>query len=164
MKTIFRSKYERRLREWLEARNVKFLYESRRFTLSVPIIRGQCGDCRSTHVVRFTEYTPDWFFPETGMYVESKGKFDARARRIALAMQDQHPDVSYSLLLQRDNWLTKTKKQRYSDWCKKNLINFHIGETFPREWVTRSGSLEPSSVAPSVAARSSSRGAGRRKR
>jgi hypothetical protein len=66
--------------------------------------------------------------------VESKGKFTARDRKIALAMQREYPLEKYVMAFQRDNWISKTKTSRYSDWCEKHGFDFHVGFDLPRRW------------------------------
>lgn len=162
LRTLFRSQYERKIREQLEALRIPFEYEGRTYKLRVDVPGEYCKDCYSKRIARYTSYTPDWFFPETDVVMESKGKFDARARKVALAMQGQYPEVDYRILLQRDNWLSSKKHQRYSDWLRKNEIPFAVGKFPPLEWVRSSPSVE-SSQASSKAAGSTARGKARRK-
>lgn len=130
----FRSGYERKLRVFLLTNRIPFQYESRKFVLTLPVVNHRCTSCGSQHVERRVSYTPDWLLTAKDIVVESKGKFTARDRKIALAMQRQYPLEQYKMLFQRDNWISKTKTQRYSDWCRKHEIDFHIGTEFPKEW------------------------------
>jgi hypothetical protein len=51
-------------------------------------------------------------------------------------MKEQHPTLKYALLFQRDNWMTKDKKGRYSDWAIKHGIPYAVGiDNMPKEWV-----------------------------
>jgi hypothetical protein len=130
----FRSGYERQLRVFLLKNKIPFAYEAVKFALTLAVGNHRCKDCGSAKVERRVSYTPDWILTAKDIIVESKGKFTARDRKIALAMQEQYPLETYKLLFQRDNWISKTKTQRYSDWCRKHNIDFHIGTEFPKEW------------------------------
>jgi hypothetical protein len=160
---LFRSQYERKMREWLEAYGHPFKYEPKTFELTVEETGDAfCRDCGSDRISRRTTYTPDFYFPETGIYMEAKGKFDARARKVALAFQAQYPEHDYRILLQRDNWMTGKKVRRYSDWLTKHEIPFAVGKYPPLEWV-RAGTYARSCVASSKAASSTARTKRRRK-
>lgn len=130
----FRSGYERKLRSFLLANRIPFEYEGLKFKLTLPVTNHTCTGCGSQHVVRRVSYTPDWRLTAKDIVVESKGKFTARDRKIALAMKREYPLERYCLLFQRDNWISKTKSQKYSDWCEKHSIEHHVGNEFPKEW------------------------------
>lgn len=133
---LFRSQYERKIREWLEAQRIPFKYEPQ--ALDIVVAEGPsayCDSCGSRDILRKTEYTPDFYFPKTGVWMEAKGKFDARARKIALAMQKQWPHMDYRILLQRDNWMTSKKVRRYTDWLEAHQIPYAVGAYPPLAWV-----------------------------
>jgi len=136
-RALWRSGYERKIREWLEIHRYPFVYEGHTLALTIkePTLVF-CAACGSSACYRHSKYTPDFYFPDTGIYMEAKGKFDARARTIAKAMRDQRPDIQYRILLQRDNWLSTRKAQRYSEWLEKNGIKYAVGPYPPKEWVT----------------------------
>jgi len=149
---LWRSQYERKIREWLDAYGVRYKYEGAHYAITVKIPGVKCADCGSKAVYRDTTYTPDFYFRDTGVVMEAKGKFDARARKIALAMQEQHPHIDYRILLQRDNWISGKKKQRYSDWLKKHQIPYAVGKYPPPEWCVPPGSsVQPFAVPLEVA-------------
>ena len=131
---LYRSGFERKLRAFLLTNDIPFEYEARQFKLTLPVQNHRCAACGETKIERRVSYTPDWLLTGKDVLVESKGKFDARARKIALAMLEQYPLEQYKLLFQRDNWISTNKTQRYSDWCKKHGLDFHIGTEFPKEW------------------------------
>jgi Phage endonuclease I len=160
---LWRSQYERKIREWLDARGVPYQYEEKQFILTLKVPGQSCEDCGSKRITRETTYTPDFYFPKTLIIVEAKGKFDARARKVALAMREQYPDYDYRILLQRDNWLTSGKKQRYSDWLTKQNIKYAVGPYPPIEWCVPPGSFEPQSVVSFGAGSSTARKRLRRK-
>jgi hypothetical protein len=52
-----------------------------------------------------------------------------------LAVKEHNPDTDIRILFQTDNWISKKKTSRYSDWCDKNGFIYHIGEEVPESWV-----------------------------
>lgn len=132
----YRSGYERQIRAFLLTNRIPYEYESRKFRLTLPVRNHRCVDCRSSKVARDVSYTPDFVLTATDVVIESKGKFTARDRKIALAMLEQYPLEKYRLMFQRDNWLSSKKHQRYSEWCKMAGIEYAVGTTIPKEWWT----------------------------
>ena len=96
-----------------------------------------CTECASSKVVRHVRYTPDFFLHNGKLVIEAKGKFTARDRKLAIAFRQQYPERDYRMMFQRDNWLTKAHKMRYSDWCKSNGIEYIISNHIPSWWYTR---------------------------
>ena len=128
-----RSLFEERVEAKLRALGVSVKYEARKYELRLRETGRTCDDCGSTNIVRKTTYTPDWEF-ENGAIMETKGRFDAKDRKIALAFRDQYPDRPYHLLFMRNNTLTKASKTTYTDWCEKNGIACAVGEEVPSGW------------------------------
>jgi len=130
----WRSGFERRLRADLDKLGVAYSYEAHTYALTLQVPGHYCEDCEGRDIRRVTKYTPDFYIEASSLTVEAKGKFDARARKIALAFVEQYPEKNYALLFQRDNWISGKKKQRYSDWCNKHNIAFAVGK-WPKEWL-----------------------------
>lgn len=63
--------------------------------------------------------------------IEAKGRFSAADRKKMLLVREAHPDIDLRLLFQQDNWLTKKKKSRYSDWARKNGFKYSIWPELP---------------------------------
>lgn len=137
MQANWRSGYERRLREDLDRREAVYFYERDTYKLTLDVPRHYCATCNGRDIKKVVSYTPDFFFPETNMTVEAKGKFDAKARKLALAFQEQYPNHIYAMIFQRDNWLSSKKHQKYSQWCEKAGILWAVGNKVPDMWVTR---------------------------
>jgi len=117
-----RSGYERKLWKFLQSNDVDLSYESVSIPYKVP--------------VKNRRYTPD-FILFNGIYVEAKGKLDAKAREKMQLVVEQHPDLDIRILLMRDNKISKQSKTRYSDWCRKVGIKYHVSEhgEIPPEWM-----------------------------
>lgn len=129
----WRSQFERKLRERLDRELVPYGYETRTFSIDVPV-SGYCADCGSKLLMRHSVYTPDFFFKT--WTVEAKGKFTAKDRKRVEALLSANPrPMKFAMLFQRDNLLSKTSKTRYTDWCEKNGIACSVG-WFDPEWLT----------------------------
>lgn len=127
----FKSKFEARifpevqkyLKEKSDKQPINFEYE----TTSFPYILQK-------------NYTPDW--PVTRpdgsvLYIESKGLFDLDSRTKMLAVKNQHPDLEFVLLFQRDNTYgraKKEKKRRYSDWAQHHGFDYAVN-CVPFRWL-----------------------------
>jgi len=133
-----RSKLEDRLAQVLKNKSVKYKYEAESYEVWVelPDKQAHCAACGSKALEKRRSYTPD-FFLDNGVVIEAKGKFTADNRRIIEAFLEQHPDVDFRMIFQRDNPVRSGAKSRYSDWCKKRQIPYHIGEDVPDGWTTK---------------------------
>jgi len=58
---------------------------------------------------------------------ETKGFFKPTDRKKMLAIKKSNPDLWIIMVFQRDNYLSKSKAARYSDWCKKHGFDYCIG-------------------------------------
>lgn len=132
----YKSDFEHRLA--LSLLNRGFLdavkYEKETYKYNSRVYKGTCVDCSGQNVVSVREYTPDWFLPN-GIIVESKGKFTPPNRTQMLEVITSHPDKDIRMVFQYDNWLTRGKKTRYSDWCNQHGIKYAVGD-IPTEWIT----------------------------
>jgi DNA-directed RNA polymerase subunit RPC12/RpoP len=93
-----------------------------------------CANCGHNVILKERNYTPDVVLGN-GVVVEIKGKFTGEMRTKMLAVRRCNPDLDIRMLFQADNWLTRKKKQRYSDWCERNGFTYHVGEQVPSDWV-----------------------------
>lgn len=80
-------------------------------------------------------YVPD-FQLENGIYVEAKGNFNRESRTKMALVIEQNPDKDIRLLFMRDNFISKTSQTRYSTWCIKRGIKYHVSlnGSVPEEW------------------------------
>lgn len=120
--TPYRSGFEKKVAASLKLRKVKFEYEKLKISYTVP---------ESKHV-----YTPDFVLPN-GIVCEVKGKFDPASRAKMMLVIEQNPDLDIRMLFMRDNYINKKSKTKYSDWCIKRGIKYHVslqGE-IPEEWL-----------------------------
>lgn len=118
-----RSGFEKKVAQSLESTKTKFNYESVVLSYTIPATKHR--------------YTPD-FILENGIIIEAKGNFTAPQRKKMAAVIEQNPDLDIRMLFMRNNPITKTSKTKYSDWCEKRGIKYHVSAngTIPEEWLT----------------------------
>ncbi len=80
---------------------------------------------------------PDFYIKSLDLFIEAKGKFTPKDRSKHLKVRESNPDVSIVLLFMRNNWLTKKKVVRYSGWCERHKIEYHIDVDgkIPERWL-----------------------------
>lgn len=117
-----RSGLEKRTAEYLDRAEVPYGYESETLTYEVPA---------KTH-----KYKPDFTLQINNMIVECKGRFDAATRQKMAYVIEQNPERDIRLLFMRDNTISKNSKTKYSDWCDKRGIKYHVSASgeVPKEW------------------------------
>lgn len=131
----FRSNFEFSIARVLKSKGVIFTYESKSYEYHSAVYKPVCQDCESSNVVSVRSYTPD-FFLDNGVVVETKGKVTPSVRtnllEIHKAMKEQ--GVDWRIVFMRDNWLTKKKVKRLSQWAEDNGILCAVGR-IPDEWL-----------------------------
>ena len=124
--------------EDLDSRGVFYEYEPVAHRIVVPVPRLKCPKCGSA-ITRETRYTPDFRIGGYDIWIEAKGKLTPNDQRRLIAFQEQHvkdkPGVRFYVIFMRDNWLTRTKRARYTDWARKHDIPCAVGNSIPEEWV-----------------------------
>ena len=122
-KSGFRSGLEKRVKDDLEKRKVKFGYEDTILTYTLP---------ETKH-----KYTPDFTIYSNGkvLFIESKGYLDSSARRKMVAVKLEHPDKDIRILFQRDQPIRKGAKTTYGQWATKAGFIFAFGDKVPQEWL-----------------------------
>jgi len=128
-----RSGLEDRVIADLEKRGIPYGYETKTFKFPRRVHRGLCGACGSKDVSVEREYTPD--LEVGGFWVEIKGKLTGEIRSRMEDFLKAYPGIDLRFLFQRDNWITKKHKARYSDWCTKLGLKYYVGEEVPEEWI-----------------------------
>ena len=114
----YRSKFELELAKKLGNHKVKFEYETKKF-LYIPKPR---------------TYTPDFYLPDTGIYIEAKGHLD-KADRVKMALvKEQHKDLDIRFVfMNARNNIYKGSKTTYADWCNKHDFRW-AEKAIPTEW------------------------------
>ena len=115
----YRSKFEVRVAADLGKRKVDFQYEKVSFDY-VPKIRN---------------YTPDFYLPESKIYIETKGRLTTNDRVKHLLIKDQYPDLDIRFVfVNANNKISRTSKTTYANWCDRH--KFLWAESLvPMEWL-----------------------------
>lgn len=68
--------------------------------------------------------------------MEAKGNFNAIQRKKLAHILESNKDKDIRLLLMRDNYINKNSKTKYSDWCEKRGVKYHVSSSghIPEEW------------------------------
>lgn len=131
-----RSKFEKRIAKELDDAGVSYEYEQFSYAYTEPLRRNSifCSSCSSTDIRRSGWYTPD-FFLDSGIIIETKGRFTAADRRKMLAVREAHKDLEdIKLCFMRDNKIHRSSKTHYSDWAMENGFDYSIGN-LKDEWL-----------------------------
>jgi hypothetical protein len=131
-KPDYKSKFEKSVGANLTKRGIKFTYEPFKMCYYLKKRGGFCKNCGSKDVAEKHHYTPD-FVLANGIIIEAKGHFTAPMRTKMREVIAANPDKDVRMLFMRDNWLTKKKKHKYSEWCEKNNIKYAFVKV-PQEW------------------------------
>jgi hypothetical protein len=134
----FRSRYEKHIANELNLRGVKYEYETIKIKYHLKK-KGKCNDCFGTSVSLLRTYTPDFIFKRGEIIVEAKGRFTSSDRTKMKQVVKEHPGLDIRMLFMRDQWCTKKKLNRYSDWCKKYGVKYAFGVSLPNEWLKEIG-------------------------
>jgi|TARA_R100000084_G_C4638925_1_gene142653 hypothetical protein len=122
----------------MEENEIEFDYEPEKINYIYPIKAGLCSNCGSEHVGRRAIYTPDFRINSSGVWVETKGKWDSKGRTKILAVLDTSGSIdrdNFRMLFMYNNWITKAHKLTYMDWCEKHNIIAAVGTSIPEEWL-----------------------------
>ena len=133
----YRSGFEATVAANMTRGGAKFSYEATTFPIRVPARGHVCMECKGTRqIMRLTKYTPDFKIRSaTGTVIETKGNLTARNRAAMIAFIQQYPGIRYRVLFQRDNYLTKGSKTRYTKWGRDHSIICAVGDTPPKDWL-----------------------------
>ena len=87
------------------------------------------------YVIKHT-YTPDFCLPN-GVWLETKGYWDAKDRKKVLEVVKQNPLIDLRMVFQAPyNTISKKSKTTYASWCERNGIKWASYATIPIEWLT----------------------------
>lgn len=123
----FRSGFEEKFAAYLKAKRVFYSYENTRVPYQVTITNN---------------YLPDFEISKDNndvMFIECKGYFTPSDRKKLLFVRESNPFIDLRIVFQYDNWMTKKRKKRYSDWCKDHGFKYHVGASLPKEWLEELG-------------------------
>ena len=117
----YRSQFELDLARTLVKNKIEFEYEKAKIAYQ-PKVR---------------IYTPDFYIPATGIYIEAKGHLDKDDRVKMRLVKEQHPDLDIRFVfLRASKRLYKGSKTTYAAWCER--YGFQWAEkTIPPEWLKK---------------------------
>lgn len=114
----FRSDYELQVAKRLAENGVKFEYEAYKLT----------------YYPKPKTYTPDFYLPDSEIYVEAKGFFSPADRQKMLLVIRDNPFLDIRMLfLRASNKLNRSSKTTYGSWCDRHGILWADGQ-IPQEW------------------------------
>lgn len=115
----FRSDYELSVAKHLAENGVEFEYEKHKLV----------------YYPKPKTYTPDFYLPKSGIYVEAKGFFSPADRQKMLLVIKDNPSLDIRMLFLRgSNKLNRTSKTTYGGWCDRHKIQWADG-MIPEEWL-----------------------------
>ena len=114
----YRSKLEENVANLLEGLGVSYEYESERVPYTIQ-----------------HHYNPDFILPN-GIYLESKGYWDAKDRRKILAVVKDNPDIDLRMVFQAPfNKISKKSRTTYAQWCERHGIKWAAVHAIPIDWL-----------------------------
>ena len=115
----FRSRLEEKVADLLVELGVKYEYESTKIPYQIQY-----------------NYTPDFLLPN-GIYLETKGYWDAADRRKIKAVKTLHPEIDLRMVFQAPfNKISKRSKTSYAQYCDKLNIPWCSFTNIPLDWLT----------------------------
>ena len=103
----FRSQFEAYLAALLKKGGQQYAYEPTRIKYTKP--------------EQHAGYTPDFFLPDYGFYIEAKGLFSGKDRKKHIWVREQHPELDIRFVFQNSRlFLNPKSKTRYCDWADKH--------------------------------------------
>ena len=115
----FRSRLEEKVADLLVELGVKYEYESTKIPYQIQY-----------------NYTPDFLLPN-GVYLETKGYWDAADRRKIKAVKTLHPEIDLRMVFQSPfNKISKRSKTSYAQYCDKLNIPWCSFTNIPLDWLT----------------------------
>tara|TARA_B100001094_G_scaffold316243_1_gene357218 strand:+ start:453 stop:812 length:360 start_codon:yes stop_codon:yes gene_type:complete len=118
---LFRSQFEKRVALDIRMQGGKFEYEQHKISYR-PQVR---------------TYTPDFYIPETDIYIEAKGRFISSDRTKMLMVQQQHPELDIRFLFMNCHQkIYKGSKTSYGQWCGKHNFKW-ANKVVPLDWLKK---------------------------
>lgn len=131
-----RSKYESSIFDDLKERGVDVAYESEKLVYHATVRSAHCASCGSHDVLSRHVYTPDFVVKRSDgstLYIEAKGYFKSTDRSKMRAVLKSNPDIDIRMMFMSNGKIDDDT--RYSDWCEKFGVKYHIGKEVPIQWL-----------------------------
>lgn len=109
---------------YLTTNNVKFIYEGKKITYSMP-------EQKKTYSVDF---------PCDNILIETKGAFNSQDRKKHRLIKNQHPELDLRFIFSNSkNKIGKKSQTTYGKWCELFGFKYHCIATtkksFPEDWL-----------------------------
>ena len=87
------------------------------------------------YIPKIRNYTPDFYLPESKIYIETKGRLTTNDRVKHLLIKEQYPDLDIRIVfVNANNKISRTSKTTYANWCDRH--KFLWAESLvPMEWL-----------------------------
>ena len=83
-------------------------------------------------------YTPDFYLPKHGFYLEAKGIFTARDRKKHIWIKEQYPELDLRFVFQNARLpIRRGSKTTCADWCDKKGFKW-CHKVLPSDWINNS--------------------------
>lgn len=138
------SGYEAKVISDLEARGVPFSYNPDSLEIKLPLRGGNCTKCGAggkdlyksgVYTVDIRLEGPEDYQWPACRYVELKGRLTSFDRtRLKSLMAAWGQKFKLFLLFQKDNFINKGSKTRYTDWARGVGFTTAVGNSIPEEW------------------------------
>lgn len=120
-KAGYRSQFELSLARSLKEKNIPFEYEKQKLT----------------YIPDPKTYTPDFYLPDTNIYVEAKGELSKPDRVKMILIKKQHPDLDIRFVfMNARNKIYRGSKTTYADWCNRHGFQW-AEKNIPTEWLRK---------------------------
>jgi len=117
----FRSDYELQVAKKLAELGIKFEYEAHKLV----------------YYPKPKVYVPDFYLPDSDIYIEAKGFFSSADRQKMLLVIKDNPMLDIRMLfLRASNKLNRNSKTTYGSWCDRHKIQWADGQ-IPLEWLEK---------------------------
>jgi hypothetical protein len=118
----YRSKFEHEFASYLSNLGVPFNYElyQLEYWYTKKGVTLGCMTCGSNDIQQKGWYKPDFWLPEQGIFVETKGRFTHKDRNKMVEIKKAHPETEVKLLFMDNRVFDKRSGFRHLDWCEKN--------------------------------------------
>ena len=116
----YRSPFEAKLAESMEAAGVSFEYESTKLAYTIPAVN--------------KVYHPDFLLPN-GIIVEAKGEFNASDRKKMMLVKEAFPQRDIRIVFYNSNAkIYPGSKTTYAQWCDAHGYQW-AHRNIPAEWL-----------------------------
>lgn len=123
IRAVFKSRLEDRIAGQIEDEGLPVQYEPHKLKYAIP--------------ARTATYTPDFLLGRS-IYIESKGWFQAKDRKLLVLVKETHPELDIRLLFDgnaRTKKIHKLSPTTYAKWCDDHGFVWADGGVIPETWL-----------------------------